>query len=163
MCLPTRRTPSIREPSRVRAISSAGDFSRLVLSPIHTDSMTSPATCRCRVRAVVSTSGSSGTSSVYGSPDELAEGVSKTSPKMWPSPRFRAAPLRGPPTRLGSLGSVVCDFRPRPGAPDIAAQTPSPRKFRTRWESCCERTVLPAPACNPSSVRPTFQAANSPC
>ena len=71
ICLPTRRTQSIREPSRVHAISSAGDFSRLLLSPIHTDSMTSPATCRCRLRAVVSTSGSSGTSSVYGSQDGI--------------------------------------------------------------------------------------------
>ena len=146
MCLPTRWTQSIRDPSRVRAISSAGDFSRLVLSPIHTDSMTSPATCRCRLRAVVSTSGSSGTSSVYGRP---RSGQSA----------HRAARGSPAPGQLVSARTLM----PLPAVPGIEAQILSRRNLRTRLAWCCARSAVPAPACDPSSVRHTFQAANPPC
>ena len=63
MCLPTRRTCSIRARSNTVAISFAGDFSGSGFSPNQTDSTTSPATRRSRPRAMVSTSGSSGTAS----------------------------------------------------------------------------------------------------
>ena len=60
MCLPMRRTPVIRECSRVEAISAAGDFSGSGLEPSQSDSITSPFTRLSSPRAMVSTSGSSG-------------------------------------------------------------------------------------------------------
>jgi len=62
--LPARRTPAICAPSSSDAISPADDFSGSGLSPIHTDSILSPVTRRARLRAIVSTSGSSGIETV---------------------------------------------------------------------------------------------------
>src|SRR5438128_1949979 len=62
MCLPTRRTFSMREPSSAATISSAEDFNGCGLSPSHTEVMASPATRRFNPLATVSTSGNSGMS-----------------------------------------------------------------------------------------------------
>jgi hypothetical protein len=61
MCLPTLRTSAIRLDSSVRTICEAEDFSGSGFEPNHTDSITSPLTRAASPRAMVSTSGSSGT------------------------------------------------------------------------------------------------------
>lgn len=61
ICFPMRRTAAIRVRSKVDAISRAGDFSGSGFCPSHTDSITSPVTRFASPRAIVSTSGSSGT------------------------------------------------------------------------------------------------------
>ena len=65
MCLPARCTRTIRLPSSVAAMMAAGDLSGWFLEPIQTDSTLSPAMRVSRPRAMVSTSGSSGTLSGY--------------------------------------------------------------------------------------------------
>jgi len=65
MCLPARCTRTIRLPSSVEAMTPAGDLSGCGLEPIQTDSTVSPAMRVSRPRAMVSTSGSSGTLSGY--------------------------------------------------------------------------------------------------
>ncbi len=60
MCLPIRRTCTMRECSRTPAISSGEDLSGSGFSPSHTDWTVSPATRLCRPQAMVSTSGNSG-------------------------------------------------------------------------------------------------------
>ena len=60
MCLPIRRTATMRLRSRVPAISEAGDFSGSFFWPSQTDSTTSPVTRAASPRTMVSTSGSSG-------------------------------------------------------------------------------------------------------
>jgi hypothetical protein len=65
MCLPARCTRTIRLPSSVAAMTPAGDLSGCGREPIQTDSTVSPAARVSRPRAIVSTSGSSGTLSGY--------------------------------------------------------------------------------------------------
>src|SRR5207302_1478770 len=65
ICFPTRRTPTIRLPSRVSTIAAAGDFRGSGFEPSQTDSIRSPVTRLASPRAMVSTSGSSGIKTVY--------------------------------------------------------------------------------------------------
>ena len=102
MCLPARCTRAIRLPSSVEAIMPAGDFSGCFREPIQTDSMVSPVTRLSRPRAMVSTSGSSGTQSGYkivvvdGASSGLRRRATSDDPRSPLSTRFHGLLLHSP-------------------------------------------------------------------
>ncbi len=89
MCLPIRRTCAMRVCSSVLAISAAGDFMVCGFDPSQTDSIWSPATRFCNPRAMVSTSGSSGTRTSLQSSVPSRQPVAFRSSLLWRASRRR--------------------------------------------------------------------------